>query len=627
MQKYLICIIAALFLASCAAVSYNEPLTLNLAQNADHLTAVELNYKADKKEFLKRYFSPWQRLIDGGWDIASEPNLFWAFNVYRSERGFYGINKLPKSAQWFEAQLINANTDKLGSINAFALIKRGTDLRAFATSERLFKDPNMAGEGYPFDYLQLSYLSPFTPVVISHYSGDGVWAFVATSDVWGFVRAGDLLVLSQDEAKKYMSLDFGVFSADGGAIKNLDGDVIAVSRAGGVFGYEKESEQFFEYQNIQISKSFASHFKELSPNELKSTLKAFLGQEYGWGGENALRDCSLFVSDYFSQFGIWMPRNSAAQAKNGLEISLEGLSNEQKKELIKDRAVPFMSLIYLPGHIMIYAGLVDGEPAVVHDVWGIKTKNSGRAMIGRVAITKLDEGFDRSDIDSKNLLISRAKKLTIISADELALIKGYGVKIKDGEVIFPNGSKMSFDSVQTPSIKDTLMLKYPKENPIGQNLLDAGRARNEEFLKAIYGANELEVSANLLPIIWLKDFGAKKISFNSQNGAANALMAVSEELNSLVKNDPKFLKYLVNIGGTFKWRNIANSNSLSAHSWGIAIDINVANSHYWQWSDNYQNLIPKEIIEVFERHGFIWGGRWEHFDTMHFEYRPELMAL
>lgn len=37
------------------------------------------------------------------------------------------------------------------------------------------------------------------------------------------------------------------------------------------------------------------------------------------------------------------------------------------------------------------------------------------------------------------------------------------------------------------------------------------------------------------------------------------------------------------------------------------------------------NRIPPEIVAVFERHGFIWGGRWRHFDTMHFEYRPELL--
>ena len=39
----------------------------------------------------------------------------------------------------------------------------------------------------------------------------------------------------------------------------------------------------------------------------------------------------------------------------------------------------------------------------------------------------------------------------------------------------------------------------------------------------------------------------------------------------------------------------------------------------------YVNRIPKEIVKVFEKHGFIWGGRWYHYDTMHFEYRPELI--
>jgi hypothetical protein len=29
-------------------------------------------------------------------------------------------------------------------------------------------------------------------------------------------------------------------------------------------------------------------------------------------------------------------------------------------------------------------------------------------------------------------------------------------------------------------------------------------------------------------------------------------------------------------------------------------------------------------VAVFEREGFIWGGKWYHFDPIHFEYRPEL---
>jgi hypothetical protein len=39
----------------------------------------------------------------------------------------------------------------------------------------------------------------------------------------------------------------------------------------------------------------------------------------------------------------------------------------------------------------------------------------------------------------------------------------------------------------------------------------------------------------------------------------------------------------------------------------------------------YRNAIPLEIVRIFEKHGFIWGGAWYHYDTMHFEYRPELL--
>jgi len=35
--------------------------------------------------------------------------------------------------------------------------------------------------------------------------------------------------------------------------------------------------------------------------------------------------------------------------------------------------------------------------------------------------------------------------------------------------------------------------------------------------------------------------------------------------------------------------------------------------------------IPIQIVRIFEKHGFIWGGYWYHYDTMHFEYRPELL--
>ena len=73
---------------------------------------------------------------------------------------------------------------------------------------------------------------------------------------------------------------------------------------------------------------------------------------------------------------------------------------------------------------------------------------------------------------------------------------------------------------------------------------------------------------------------------------------------------------------------------MSAHGHAIAIDIALKRSHYWRnaaagkdGAIAYKNEIPMEIVRIFEKHGFIWGGRWYHYDTMHFEYRPELLGV
>ena len=84
----------------------------------------------------------------------------------------------------------------------------------------------------------------------------------------------------------------------------------------------------------------------------------------------------------------------------------------------------------------------------------------------------------------------------------------------------------------------------------------------------------------------------------------------------------------------FYWRTVRGAKRQSAHSYGIAIDICTKYSNYWQWSNRgagemdrirYENKIPQQIVDIFEKRGFIWGGRWYHYDTMHFEYRPEFL--
>jgi len=55
---------------------------------------------------------------------------------------------------------------------------------------------------------------------------------------------------------------------------------------------------------------------------------------------------------------------------------------------------------------------------------------------------------------------------------------------------------------------------------------------------------------------------------------------------------------------------------ISHHSWGIALDINVPQNPFGA----EPNQGP-EMVAVFERWGFIWGGNFIQPDGMHFEYR------
>jgi hypothetical protein len=160
---------------------------------------------------------------------------------------------------------------------------------------------------------------------------------------------------------------------------------------------------------------------------------------------------------------------------------------------------------------------------------------------------------------------------------------------------------------------------------------DPGRIRDYAFLGALYGDEEEVIRANLEAVAWPFGPNPKTFYVTRVAGAADALRAVVAELQTL---DEDILPYLVDPGGSFNYRRVLGTERLSAHSYGIAVDINVAKSNYWRWvhgaeTDDlaYRNQIPYEIVEIFERHGYIWGGKWYHYDTMHFEYRPELLKL
>jgi peptidoglycan L-alanyl-D-glutamate endopeptidase CwlK len=201
---------------------------------------------------------------------------------------------------------------------------------------------------------------------------------------------------------------------------------------------------------------------------------------------------------------------------------------------------------------------------------------------------------------------------------------------KDGEVMpWDDGIEKTHDEkLNDPDLEDMMSQKYVKgaewSSPPAENF-EPGRIRYEPFFTKMYGSSSGEVQNHLATVKWLPSICGCSIQFNNVNGAADKMKNVSEEIEATLASE--FHKYVSKTAGTFNWRNIAGTNRLSTHSFGTAIDINTKYSNYWQWDGNmtWKNQIPMEIVEIFEKHGFIWGGKWYHYDTMHFEYRPELL--
>ncbi|HVW97985.1 MAG TPA: M15 family metallopeptidase [Mucilaginibacter sp.] len=212
----------------------------------------------------------------------------------------------------------------------------------------------------------------------------------------------------------------------------------------------------------------------------------------------------------------------------------------------------------------------------------------------------------------------------------------------NNQIVFKDGTKLLWDdgiknkspqqTLENPDIQDMFDQHYSTGSLSSPPppYFDPGRVRNERFFEKMYGSNVREVRHNLTTIIWCPKLVGQRITVTKVNGVDQKLTQISRELDL----HPELKKYLTNIGGTFDWRYIVGTHRLSMHSFGMTIDINTRYSDYWQWAckctnENnpvrYKNRIPQIIVDIFEKHGFIWGGKWYHYDTMHFEYRPELI--
>lgn len=231
------------------------------------------------------------------------------------------------------------------------------------------------------------------------------------------------------------------------------------------------------------------------------------------------------------------------------------------------------------------------------------------------------------------LITIDARAASVIDFSRLK--ESYPDTIKDVSsqyITWKDGTRMRLYSSQSFMGRLGMMFHKTQKNETSLSIEDLQCHGVEPFLKKMYGGNQREVKQNLVTIYWMpKAFGNRyPLKVTTVNGIDKKIKRISAALEKLPASN---YKYLANPAGSFYWRKVKYEKYLSSHSFGIAMDINSRHANYWMWDWEkahkprgrmmLHNTVPKEIVDIFEREGFLWGGRWYFYDTMHFEYRPE----
>ncbi|MCW8822086.1 MAG: SH3 domain-containing protein [Sulfurovum sp.] len=372
--------------------------------------------KALDKKFNQKYFEPWtlKQLdipeADFGWEvrfITKKP-------IYRVQGSI-----IPSSVynQWIE----NADYDRVNSKKYKAITIRRTDVKALPTSSAFFRDPKKTGEGFPFDYNQNSALHINIPLFISHFSKDKRWAFVRASYSFGWIKTSDLALVDSDFIKTFQNDNYAMVIKDNLRLYN-DDKGISIVKLGALFPISEDQQYLTalrdskgraHIQKVKVEKPSIIAKKPLpfTAKNVGMLAKEFYGEPYGWGGSYECRDCSATTRDFLGAFGIFLRRNSSKQAEDGDNISIEGLAKTYKKKKIIKDAEPFRSLLYVPGHIVLYLGEYKGEPVIMHTYWGIRKEDTTKIITARTIITTTEPGKERADVREQSKLINTLKTI------------------------------------------------------------------------------------------------------------------------------------------------------------------------------------------------------------------------
>ena len=333
------------------------------------------------------------------------------------------------------------NLDAIEDSNpvAFGLIVKRANMRSYPTDDAIFNTETPTD----IDRFQENGLFPADAVAVLHTSRDGEWLLVQSFNYLAWVRreyvaigspaavldyrraleeqtlvvTGDKVFTAYNphvEAVSELQLDMGVrlpLVPRDEAGNDVHGQNPYASHVVRLPVRRDDGSLAFETALIPRSQDVSLGFLPYTrANVIRQSFK-FLGERYGWGHDYNARDCTGFVSEVYKTFGILLPRNSGDQRDSVIGDNTRfDDSSEQSKRLAALGSLDVGNLIYIPGHVMLHLGDVNGDAYVIHDVNGLSyTTADGElysGVLSTVAVTPLEPLKSSSGKDYVDLMMS-----------------------------------------------------------------------------------------------------------------------------------------------------------------------------------------------------------------------------
>ena len=374
----------------------------------------------------KLFFAPW----DAARPSVKAEDAFAIFGLKAESRPRgWAENLLPWSARNWAKLAANANRHAYPSRLDKAITVAPTPLREAPTHQPRFGNPLSAGEGFPFDLFMYATLPTGMPLLVTHASADGAWLFVENALVAGWVPADNVAVTDEAFRSRYRNGYRAAILRDNVPLRDASGGFRGTAGLGALLPLERTMPSGFvllapcrnaqgraTLVPVQVSREDAAPKPlPVTPEALARIGNRLMGQPYGWGGLYGNRDCSMLLRDLFTPFGIWLPRNSAAQARTWEYVDFANKDTAAKEQYILDEGEPFATLLWLKGHIALYVGAYDGKAVMFHSLWGIRTEQNGqegRHVIGRAVVTTTRPGVELPFVQDREGLLNRMRGMS-----------------------------------------------------------------------------------------------------------------------------------------------------------------------------------------------------------------------